>query len=63
MTDDKDQRTESATPKRISEAREKGDVAKSKDITSVAVFVAGRGAIFGNSLFVGFAFEKWPMKD
>jgi flagellar biosynthetic protein FlhB len=39
--DDRDQRTESATPKRIEEARKKGQVPRSRDLNSAAVLLAG----------------------
>lgn len=46
MAEDKEQRTERATPKRRSEAREKGDVAKSREVTSVAVLMAAVGTLY-----------------
>ena len=39
MADDQD-RTEPATPKRIQEAREKGQVMKSREVTTAFVFIA-----------------------
>ncbi len=38
---DQDERTESATPRRKAEAREKGQVAKSQDLTSAFMFLVG----------------------
>jgi len=38
---DQDERTESATPRRKEEARKKGQVAKSVDLTSAAMFLVG----------------------
>jgi flagellar biosynthetic protein FlhB len=40
------ERTEKATPKRRSEARKKGQVAKSRDVTSVMVLLSGLLALF-----------------
>jgi flagellar biosynthesis protein FlhB len=40
------ERTEKATPKRRSEARKKGQVAKSREISSVLVLLAGLVALF-----------------
>src|SRR5512140_2634694 len=40
-SDDRDQRTESATPKRIDEARKNGQVPRSRDLNSAAVLLAG----------------------
>ena len=40
------ERTEKATPKRRSEARKKGQVAKSREVTSVMVLLAGLLALF-----------------
>lgn len=34
------ERTESATPKRLEEMREKGQVAKSREVPSIAVLIA-----------------------
>ena len=45
MSEDKDQRTEDATPRRRSKAREEGQVAKSQDVSSLATFLFG-GAAF-----------------
>lgn len=41
MPPDKDEKTEPATDKRREESREKGQVVKSREVTSVAVLVAG----------------------
>ncbi|MBW2194912.1 MAG: EscU/YscU/HrcU family type III secretion system export apparatus switch protein, partial [Deltaproteobacteria bacterium] len=38
---DQQEKTEKATPKKRSEARKKGDVAKSREVSSVAVLLAG----------------------
>jgi flagellar biosynthetic protein FlhB len=40
-----DNRTEKATPKRRKEAREKGQIARSPDLTSAAVLLGGIGAV------------------
>jgi flagellar biosynthesis protein FlhB len=39
--EDQDQRTESATPKRLDEARKKGQVPRSRDLNSAAVLLTG----------------------
>ncbi len=39
------ERTEQATPKRREDARRKGDVARSRDLTTMGVMLAGSGAI------------------
>lgn len=49
MSEDKEQRTEEATPRRRSKAREEGQVAKSQDISAVVTFAAGMGVL----LFTG----------
>ncbi|MEE9240595.1 MAG: flagellar biosynthesis protein FlhB [bacterium] len=41
MPPDQDEKTEPATPKRREESREKGQVSKSREVTSVAVLLAG----------------------
>ncbi len=46
MADDLGEKTEDATPKRKEQAREKGQVAKSTDLASVVVLVAGSLALF-----------------
>ncbi|MFP6870477.1 MAG: flagellar biosynthesis protein FlhB [Nitrospinota bacterium] len=56
MPPDQDEKTEPATQKRREDSREKGQVAKSREVTSVAVLAAGIayfhyfGASMGNSL-------------
>ena len=45
MSDDKDQRTEEATPRRRQKAREEGQVAKSQDMSAAATFVGGMIAL------------------
>ncbi len=40
------EKTEKATPKKRSEARKKGDVAKSREVSSVAVLLAGLSSLF-----------------
>lgn len=51
---DKDERTEDATPRRREEAQKKGQVARSRELASVAVLVAGALALmmFGADLAV-----------
>ncbi len=46
------ERTEDATPKRLQQAREKGQVARSKELASVSVLVVGSIALmwFGDDL-------------
>ena len=46
------EKTEQPTPKRLREAREKGQVARSKELTTMAVLLASAGGI----LLVGNAF-------
>ena len=46
---DGQERTEEATPKRLREAREKGQVARSRELTTMAMLLAGAGAL----LFMG----------
>ncbi len=41
MPPDQDEKTEPATEKRREESREKGQVVKSREVTSVAVLLAG----------------------
>ncbi len=50
--EDKDQKTEPATPKKLEDARKKGDVAKSKEISSVAVLFAGLATLYYSSNFM-----------
>lgn len=50
MADDAD-KTEEATPKRLEDARKKGQVWKSRDFTGGLVFIAGIGVIYGASSF------------
>jgi len=50
--EDKDQRTEKATPKRLKEARERGDVGKSREVASVAVIFAALGALYFSGSFM-----------
>lgn len=40
------ERTERATPKRIKEAREKGQIARSRELNTAAVMIAGSAALF-----------------
>lgn len=53
---DREQRTESATPKRLEEARKQGNVPRSRDLTSAAVLLAGglglksMGSLMGGQL-------------
>ena len=43
---DRDQRTEPATPKRIEDARRRGEVPRSRDLTSAAVLLAAAPVLF-----------------
>ncbi len=52
MADDKDQRTEKATPKKKSEEKKKGNVAKSKELVSVSVLFGALGALYFGSGFL-----------
>ncbi len=45
MSQDKEQRTEKATPRRRKKARDEGQVAKSQDISSVATLIGGMGVL------------------
>ncbi len=55
--DDAQERTESATPKRLEEARKKGQVPRSRDLNAAAVTLLSCGAIsmFGERMIAGFA--------
>ncbi|MFC1491121.1 flagellar biosynthesis protein FlhB [Nitrospinota bacterium] len=53
MPPEQDEKTEPATPKRREEAREKGQVAKSREVTSVAVLLAGVVYFFFFGSFMG----------
>ncbi len=46
MAEDKYDKTEQATPRKLSQAREKGQVAKSKDVTSVAILLGALGIFY-----------------
>ena len=46
MADSAQERTESATPKRIEEARRKGDIPRSRELTTAAVMLSGGAAIY-----------------
>jgi flagellar biosynthetic protein FlhB len=50
---DRDQRTEQATPKRIEEARRRGEVPRSRDLTSAAVLLAAGAGLYGLGGIVG----------
>lgn len=54
---DAQERTESATPKRLEEARKKGQVARSRELNAAAVTMLSCGAIamFGERMVSGFA--------
>ncbi|MBI5233275.1 MAG: flagellar biosynthesis protein FlhB [Deltaproteobacteria bacterium] len=54
MPEDRLERTEKATPRKRHEAREKGQVAKSKEISSAVVLFAGLGVFyfFGDSIVI-----------
>src|SRR6188768_3846554 len=43
--EDGQERTESATPKRLEEARQKGQIPRSRDLTAAAVLMAGGMAL------------------
>lgn len=45
MSQDKEQRTENATPRRRKKARDEGQVARSQDISSVATLIGGMGVL------------------
>jgi flagellar biosynthetic protein FlhB len=47
MAEDKDNKTEKATPKRKEEARKKGQVAMSRDVVTAAILLAGVGLLGG----------------
>jgi flagellar biosynthetic protein FlhB len=44
-THDRDQRTEAPTPKRLQDARERGEVPRSRELTGAAVMLAGAAAL------------------
>ena len=50
---DRDQRTEQATPKRIEDARRRGEVPRSRDLTSAAVLLAAGAGLYGLGGIVG----------
>lgn len=50
---DRDQRTEQATPKRIEDARRRGEVPRSRDLTSAAVLLAAGAGLYALGGFVG----------
>ena len=50
---DRDQRTEPATPKRIEDARRRGEVPRSRDLTSAAVLLAAGAGLYGLGGVVG----------
>ena len=55
MADDNDsERTESASPRRLEQAREEGQVARSQELTTFAMLMAGGGGLWmlGGNLFV-----------
>ena len=51
--DDREQRTEGATPKRLEEARRKGQVPRSRDLNSAAVLLAGGLGLYALGGLVG----------
>ncbi|MFN7085433.1 MAG: flagellar biosynthesis protein FlhB [Burkholderiales bacterium] len=74
MSEESDlERTESATPKRLEEAREKGQVARSQELSTFVVLLAGAGGLvfMGGSLFErvsgvmkrGLQFRSGPASD
>ena len=52
------ERTEEATPRRLEEARKKGQVAKSRELPSVAVMLAGLLTLFWGSSFFYQQFQR-----
>jgi flagellar biosynthetic protein FlhB len=50
---DQEQRTESATPKRLQEARKKGQVPRSRDLNSAAILLAGGAGLYALGGLVG----------
>ena len=54
MAEDNDsERTESASPRRLEQAREEGHVARSQELTTFAMLMAGGGGLWmlGGNLF------------
>ena len=53
MPDESQERTEQATPKRLEDARQKGNVARSMELNSAFVLLAGLGSLyfFGPRMF------------
>ncbi|MBI4531932.1 MAG: EscU/YscU/HrcU family type III secretion system export apparatus switch protein, partial [Candidatus Latescibacteria bacterium] len=53
MPDESQERTEQATPKRLEDARQKGNVARSMELNSAFVLIAGIGSLyfFGPRMF------------
>jgi flagellar biosynthetic protein FlhB len=52
-SDDREQRTESPTPKRLEDARKRGQVPRSRDLNAAAVVLTGGLALSGMGLGVG----------
>lgn len=50
---DRDQRTEPATPRRVEDARRRGEVPRSRDLTSAAVLLAAGAGLYGLGGVVG----------
>jgi len=55
MAEDLGEKTEDPTPKRLSEARERGQVARSQDLSSATLLIGAAAVIyfFGSSMFFG----------
>lgn len=51
------EKTEEATPKRLRDARKKGQVAKSRDLTTVVILIAAFGALVGLVKYITGYFE------
>jgi flagellar biosynthetic protein FlhB len=52
-TDDQQERTERATSKRLQEARERGQVPRSRELSTTLVLLAGAGCLYGAGHFMG----------
>lgn len=54
-SDSGQERTEEATPKRLQDAKDKGDIPRSKELNTVAILMGGVGALiaFGGSISAG----------
>ena len=54
-SDSGQERTEEATPKRLQDAKDKGDIPRSKELNTTAILLGGAGALiaFGDSIAAG----------